>query len=107
MQSTHLKKSTTQKNDINDMHMSKDTYARWLCLLEGIDIIDKKMQQYGHRLKNENLDWIKPLAFQKYINERFEAMKCDIEELEKTDETFDLHITTPKSCITSQAHSLR
>jgi hypothetical protein len=26
----------------------------------------------------ENVDWVKPIAFQKYINERFHSMKHDL-----------------------------
>lgn len=63
--------------------MDVETYARWLCLMEGIDLVSKKMKQYGNRLKNEDVDWIKPLAFQKYIAERFESMKFELQEQDK------------------------
>jgi hypothetical protein len=82
--------------------MAPDTYTRWLCLLEGIELVTKKMDQYGGRLKNKEMDWIKPLAFQKYISERFESMKFDLEEADKST---DLNITnTP--CTTYQEPAL-
>ena len=78
--------------------MDFETYSRWLCLLEGIDLVTKKMNQYGGRLKNKELDWIKPLAFQKYISERFESMKFDLEEIDK-EEYINIQ---PETCTTYQ-----
>jgi len=52
-------------------------YARWLCLIEGIELVAKKAQQMKMDLRND-LDWIKPLAFQKYIVERYESMVDEI-----------------------------
>lgn len=85
MQSKQSKKYITLNHNKDTIDLSFDEYSRWLCLLEGIDLVDKKMKQYGSRLKNENMDWIKPLAFQKYITERFESMKFELEELDKQD----------------------
>jgi len=79
--------------------MSKSEYARWLCLLEAVDIVSGKMRQFGHRLHNEDMDWIKPLAFQKYITERYESMKCEIEALEENENQIEL------TCITSPVHT--
>lgn len=56
--------------------MSIDEMARWACLLEGIEQVSKKCKEIG---LGENDDcWIKPLAFQKYIDERFHSMKHDL-----------------------------
>jgi len=49
-------------------------YARWLCLIEALDIVTKKAQLFKIDLHNKDVDWVKPLAFQKYITERFESM---------------------------------
>lgn len=49
-------------------------YARWLCLIEALDIVTKKAQLFKIDLLNKDVDWVKPLAFQKYITERFESM---------------------------------
>jgi hypothetical protein len=47
--------------------MSYDEYARWLCLLEGVEIVSKRVEQLKKRSIENDIDWIKPLAFQKYI----------------------------------------
>ena len=86
MQSKQLKNYTTLKLNKDTIDLSFDEYSRWLCLLEGIDLVDKNMKQYGSRLKNENMDWIKPLAFQKYITERFESMKFELQEIDKAEQ---------------------
>jgi len=59
------------------INMSKDCLARWLCLMEAFHIIDKKSQDLGIDL--EKKDWVKPLAFEKYIQQRFESMVLDME----------------------------
>lgn len=74
--------------------MTKSEYARWLCLLEAVDIVSGKMKQLGHRLHNKDADWIKPLAFQKYITERHESMKCELEILEENGDQIDFTCTT-------------
>lgn len=102
MQSKQSKKYTALKHNNSPTDMAPDTYARWLCLLEGIELVTKKMDQYGDRLKNKEMDWIKPLAFQKYISERFESMKFDLEEADKAT---DLNITN-NPCITYQEPAL-
>ena len=81
--------------------MSGDEYTRWLCLLEAIELVSNKMGQYGHRLQNKELDWIKSLAFQKYIDERFETMKADLEEIESKKNDTEFSIIPQKKCITS------
>lgn len=80
MQSKQSEKYITLKSNKNNIDMSLDTYARWLSLLEAVDIVDKQIDKYGNRLMNKELDWVKPLAFQRYISERLDSMKSDIEE---------------------------
>ena len=53
-----------------------DELTRWACLLEGIDQVSKKYNELGESMDTD--DWIKPLAFQKYIDERFHSMKHDL-----------------------------
>ena len=57
--------------------MSSECYARWLCLIEALDVISRDAEN-----KNIDLDktdsWIKPIALHKYIEERFHAMHYDI-----------------------------
>lgn len=57
--------------------MSQDEIARWCCLVEAVDIIDKKGSQMGVDMKKSN--WVKPIAIQKYIDERFDTMTEEIE----------------------------
>jgi ribosomal protein S18 len=58
------------------VNMSIDQYSRWLCLIEAIDFIDKKCEEWGKNI--EEIDWVKPVALQKYIDERFHSMKHDV-----------------------------
>lgn len=57
--------------------MSKYEISRWACLIESIDIIDKKSTQLG--VKAKDIQWVKPIAIQKYIDERTESMLFEIE----------------------------
>lgn len=57
--------------------MSQDEVARWCCLVEAVDIIDKKGKQMNVDLTKNN--WVKPIAIQKYIDERFDTMTEEIE----------------------------
>ena len=67
--------------------MSQDEVARWCCLVEAVDIIDKKGKQMNVDLAKNN--WVKPIALQKYIDERFDTM---IEEIEHEKQNYPLTI---------------
>ena len=69
------------------IEMSQDEVARWCCLVEAVDIIDKKGSQMGIDLKKNN--WVKPIAIQKYIDERFDTM---IEEIEHEKQNYPITI---------------
>lgn len=56
--------------------MSIDELTRWACLIEGIEEVSKKYEELGESM--ETNDWVKPLAFQKYIEERFHSMRHDL-----------------------------
>jgi len=77
----------TSKNQIKfttknkEEEMTLDEYSRWLCLLEGVELVSKKAQEININV-NTSMEWIKPLAFQKYIEERFESMKDEVEHFE-------------------------
>jgi hypothetical protein len=64
----------TKKN--GNISMNRDTFVRWLCLVEGFDFIDRKAEELGFDMSKE--DWLKPLAFEKYVKERFEGMSLDL-----------------------------
>lgn len=61
--------------------MKKLEYARWLCLIEAIDLIERKAQELKTDLITDDF-WVKPLAFQKYIDQRLETMIIDVDREE-------------------------
>ena len=65
-----LKDGTTEYWDVQ-------TFARWACLVEGIQTVDQKLTDA--KVPDTNNKWIKPLAFEKYIQERFHSMLRDSE----------------------------
>jgi len=58
--------------------MSEYEICRWMCLIEAVDIIEKKSSQLG--AKGDGINWVKPIAIQKYIDERTESMLFEIEQ---------------------------
>jgi hypothetical protein len=61
--------------------LKKEEYARWLCLIEAIDLINTKALELNTDLNKDDF-WLKPLAFQKYIESRLETMLLDIDREE-------------------------
>lgn len=56
--------------------MDLDVFSRWMCLMEAFYVIQKKAEE----MKLDNWkDFIKPMAIEEYINERFHSMKYDVE----------------------------
>ena len=53
--------------------MEFDELVRWACLIEALEVVGSK--EYVNIQSDK---WIKPLAFQKYIDERFHSMKHDL-----------------------------
>lgn len=53
--------------------MTLTEFARWACLVEAFHFIQQKAEELGVN----SIDMIKPLAIEKYIEERFEAMLWD------------------------------
>jgi len=62
--------------DGNVKEMTIDELTRWACLLEGIEQVAKKYETLGESMDTDA--WVKPLAFQKYIEERFHSMRHDL-----------------------------
>jgi hypothetical protein len=102
MQSDSLKKSITIEAKNGNHKLKVSEYARWFCLIEALDIISRKAQQFKVDLQNKDADWVKPLAFQKYIDERYESMVDEVLMNESTDTT----PVVPK-CITSLEPALK
>lgn len=65
----------------NNYKMSKDALIRWLCLMEIIQKTEEKAKELNIDL--DKVDWIKPVAFKKYMNERFKSMEIDLEAEER------------------------
>jgi hypothetical protein len=82
MQSTTSRKTINVELKNKTEAMSVETYARWMCLIEAIELVCSKAKQIKVDTAT-NMDWIKPLAFQKYIEERFESMINEIDTHEK------------------------
>ena len=61
--------------------LKKEEYARWLCLIEAIELVNTKASELNTDLNKDDF-WLKPLAFQKYIESRFETMLLDIDREE-------------------------
>jgi hypothetical protein len=76
-----MSKSISIETNKGIHNMSKDTFIRWLCLAEMIQITEQKAKQLNIDL--EKYDWIKPIAIKKYMNERFKGMEIDFEAGEK------------------------
>lgn len=56
--------------------MSLEEMSRWACLIEGIDEVVKCSNILGIDPSDDN--WIQPLAFKKYIDERYYSMLHDL-----------------------------
>lgn len=99
MQSTTSKRTIEVKLKDKTETLPIEAYSRWLCLIEAIELVCNKAKQMKIDTVN-NIDWIKPLAFQKYIDERHESMVDEIEIYEKQE---DLTVqSTPTICNTHQ-----
>lgn len=59
-----------------EKEMQFDEFVRWACLIEGLEVISKACDD--RKMKPTDDNWIKPLAIQSYIDERFHSMKHDL-----------------------------
>ena len=66
-----------EKVNICNDEMTIYEAARWLSLIKGIEVIDKKARQLKIDLEKNN-GWVKPLALQKYIEDQ---TACSVTEL--------------------------
>jgi len=67
-----MKKFKFNLKNGNTKTMVFDEFVRWACLIEALEVVGGKVES------SDNDKWIKPLAFQKYIQERFHSMKHDL-----------------------------
>lgn len=66
------------KNIPTEIIDDNEKLSRWLALMEGIEIIEQKATE----LKMDKADFdslLKPLALQKYINERSSSIKMELD----------------------------
>lgn len=66
-----------KRKDGTTEYMSIAEFSRWACLVEGIQAVDQKLTDA--KVPESNTSWVKPLAFEKYIQERFHSMIRDVE----------------------------
>lgn len=72
-----MSRKVSIKTKSNTTHiMSIDAYSRWLCLAEALELINQQAEKSKIDL-DKNDSWIKPIALQKYIKQRFPAMNHD------------------------------
>jgi hypothetical protein len=80
-----LKDSKNIKVTLKDEQISVYELARWMSLMEALDVVTRNAERMKIDLNKYN-QWVKPLAFQKYINERTYGMCADVLMNEKTEE---------------------
>ena len=61
-----LKDGTTKTMEFEEL-------VRWACLVEALEVVGNQED-----VDVDSDKWIKPLAFQKYVDERFPAMLADL-----------------------------
>ncbi len=62
-----------------------DFIARFACLMYGVNVAADFAEKRGINTEKSNA-WIKPIVFQKYIDERYEDMKFNIQQSLKSKE---------------------
>ena len=66
------------KSSENEYEMSHYEVCRWFSLIEAVDIISQKCDQMG--AGGDSINWVKPIAIQKYIDERTEGMLFELQD---------------------------
>ena len=56
-----------------------DYVARFACLMYGVNVAADAAERMGMDTERDSR-WIKPIFFQKYVDERFEDMKYNIDK---------------------------
>ena len=76
------KKTNKNVEDISLDELEKDNLdfvARFACLMYGVNVAADAAEKLGMDTERDSR-WIKPIFFQKYIDERFEDMKYNIDK---------------------------
>mgnify|MGYP003658091528 FL=1 len=80
----------SQENNDIIQEYGIDFVARFACLYEGVNVACSRAERIGYDTEKSNA-WVKPTAFQKYIDERYLDMKYEIQQYQKginTDEIY-------------------
>ena len=74
----YKKHKITLTSDNHDTEYTMSVYelSRWCTLIQAVEVVDKKLKQLGVRDKGTN--WVKPIALQKYVDEKYEEILFDI-----------------------------
>ena len=78
MESKPSKKYFLVKSKNKEHKLNLAEYARWLSLIEALELVNSKATQMKLDLSDKQNEWIKPLDFQKYVEERVESMQDEI-----------------------------
>lgn len=74
----NVKSSTSDKSE----KMSAFELSRWCAMLDAVEVIDKKL----HQMKTPTSDkWVKPIAIQKYIDEKYQDVLHDVLTKQESD----------------------
>jgi|LauGreDrversion2_6_1035139.scaffolds.fasta_scaffold16150_1 hypothetical protein len=74
----NTKRTIQVQTKVKTEELSIECTARWLALMEAIYIVGKKADDMGINI-DKNVSWIKPISFQKYMDERLPSMIHEIE----------------------------
>jgi hypothetical protein len=72
-----MKKIKINRANVTE-EMEIDTYVRWLSLMESIYIVSTHGEKIGVNIEKD-MNWVKPINFQKYMDDRFVSMKHEVE----------------------------
>lgn len=59
--------------------MSVDEQARWLCLIQAVDVSANFAEKRGINT-DKSYEWIKPCAYSAYINEMLPSMRLRLQQ---------------------------
>lgn len=71
--------------------MSAFEHSRWLALIEAVEVVERGAAQFKINLDTSS-DWIQPIAFEKYVRERYADILHD--QMRNTDFTNTLKCTS-------------
>lgn len=67
----------------NEYKMTAFEASRWCAMLEAVEVIDKKIIDLK---MSSNTNWVKPIAIQKYIDEKYQDILYDMFKHDKIGE---------------------